>query len=87
MITALKSYTEILFEDQKTSNDYRDLMKELDVISKKAGKLVRSTGGVNTDEEFEEYRQYALDLMEVLQKYMPNLLKREEFFKKVFYPN
>ena len=87
MTTALKSYVEILFEDQKTSNDYRDLMKELDAISKRAGKIVRSTGGVNTDEEFEEYHQYAVDLMETLKKYMPNLLKREEFFKKVFYPN
>ena len=87
MIPALQQYIKTLFQDQKSSQDYKDLMKGLDDIGKKAGRIFRSTGGVNTDEEFQEYRQYALDLMELLQNHMPQLLKNEEFFKNVFYPN
>lgn len=87
MIPALQEYIEILFQDQKSSPDYKDLKEGLDDIGDKAGRLVRSTGGVNTDEEFQEYHQYALDLMELLQDHMPRLLKNEEFFRNVFYPN
>ena len=87
MITSLKSYIEILFEDQKTSSDYKELMKELDNIAKDAGKIVQSTGGVNSDVEFEDYHQYANDILDVLIEYMPKLLKNEEFFNKVFYPD
>ena len=42
---------------------------------------------IDKDEEFQEYHQYALDLMELLQDHMPRLLKNEEFFRNVFYPN
>ena len=87
MIPALQNYIDILFQDQKSSQDYKDLKKGLDDIGEKAGKIVRSTGGVNTDEEFQEYHQYAVDLLELLQEHMPRLLKNEEFFKNVFYPN
>ena len=87
MIPALQEYIEILFQDQKSSPDYKDLKEGLDDIGDKAGRLVRSTGGVNTDGEFQEYHQYALDLMELLQDHMPRLLKNEEFFRNVFYPN
>lgn len=87
MIPALQQYIKTLFQDQKSSQDYKDLMNGFDDIGKKAGRIYRSTGGVNTDEEFQEYRQYAVDLMELLQNHMPQLLKNEEFFKNVFYPN
>ncbi len=87
MIPALEKYIKTLFPNQKSSQDYKDLMNGLDDIGKKAGRIYRSTGGVNTDEEFQEYRQYAVDLMELLQNHMPQLLKNEEFFKNVFYPN
>ena len=87
MIPALQQYIKTLFQDQKSSQDYKDIMSGLDDIGKKAGRIYRSTGGVNTDEEFQEYRQYAVDLMELLQNHMPLLLKNEEFFKNVFYPN
>lgn len=87
MIPALQNYIDILFQDQKSSQDYKDLKKGLDDIGEKAGKIVRSTGGVNTDEEFHEYHQYAVDLLELLQEHMPRLLKNEEFFRNVFYPN
>lgn len=86
MITALKGYTEILFADQKQSNDcYKELMDGLDNIAEDTGKLVNSVGGVNTDDEFEEYHQYADDIMELLVENVPKLLKKEGFFNEVFY--
>lgn len=86
MITSLKTYIEVLFEDQKSSTDYKELMDGLDEIGGEAGKIVQSVGGVNTDEEFTEYHQYADDILKLLIEYMPTLLKNEEFFAKVFYP-
>lgn len=86
IITSLKGYIEILFVDQKDSHEYKDLMKQLDNIAKKAGKIRNSFGGVNTDEEFDEYHQYADDTLNVLMKYMPTLFKNEDFFTEVFYP-
>lgn len=86
MITSLRRYVEILFPDQKTSQPYKDLMRGLDDLDRKAGKLVNSFGGINTDEEFQEYRGYSIDLLELLQDNIPKLLKNEEFFRKVFYP-
>lgn len=86
MITWLKTYIEILFADQKKEEDYKELMKELDAIAKDAAIIVRSSGGVNTDEEFEKYDSYADQVMASLQNHVPKLLKQEEFFRKVFYP-
>ena len=85
IITQLKGYISILFKNQEKSDHYVNLMKDLDKIEKDASKLVRSTGGVNTDEEFREYHQYAVDLLNLLIKHIPHLLKNEDFFAKVFY--
>lgn len=87
IITALREYIRILFKDQENASDYKDLMKGLDRIEKNAGKLVRSVGGVNTEEEFQEYHQYAEELLALLEEHIPVLLKQEEFFKTVFYPS
>ena len=86
MICALKQYIEILFEDQSSADDYDKLMKELDEYAETAGAIVQSVGGVNTDEEFEEYHKCANDIMDSLIKHLPVLLKQEEFFSSVFYP-
>lgn len=86
IICELKNSIEVLFADQKSTQEYTSLMKDLDSIQKKAGKLVRSVGGVNTDQEFNDYHQYADETLEALQKYVPKLLKNEKFFREVFYP-
>lgn len=86
MITSLESYIEVLFVNQKSSIEYKALMDGLDDIADNAGKIVQSVGGVNTDEEFYEYHQYADDILDLLIEYMPTLLKNEKFFSEVFYP-
>ncbi len=86
MIPNIKKYIEVLFADQLSDADYRAMLKELDSIEKKASRIESSTGGVNTDEEFELIHEYASDVLETLIKYIPGLLKDEACLKKVFYP-
>ena len=42
------------------------------------------TGGVG-EKQFPEYHQCALDLLETLATYVPDLLKKEQFFNTTFF--
>lgn len=75
----------VLFSDQKDSLTYSSLTSEMDTLAEKARTLAGTTGGINTDEKFEEYHQYEEDLMDLLIAYVPLLLKEEDFFSEVFY--
>lgn len=86
IVTALKKYIEILFVDQKNTTDYKELMEGLENVGDEAGKIKNSVGGVNNDEEFTEYHECADEVLALLTKHIPILLKNEEFFVKVFYP-
>lgn len=85
MISQLKKHLDVLFSDHKESSEYKTLIRDLDSIEKSASKIYRSTGGVNTDQEFEEYQKCSKDLMKALQNHIPTLLKQESFFSEVFY--
>lgn len=50
----------------------------------KARKLVESTGQVNTDEKFEEYRTCSESILNIMGNYIPMILQREEFFREAF---
>lgn len=85
VISELLKHTEILFSDQKDSYKYIALQNQLLKLDGNLRKLVLSEGGINTEEEFRQYIQYATDLMDILEKNVPNLLKEENFFKQVYY--
>lgn len=85
VIPDLIKYLEILFEEQKGSYTYSDFMQEMEVLQDRSDKLTGSTGGVNTEEKFEEYHKCANDLREVLSIYVPILLKNESYFYDVFF--
>ena len=72
---------EIQTEDT-SSRWYTD--EELEMLADSSDRLYHSTGGVR-DEQFPEYHQNALDLLEKLATYVPDLLKKEEFFHKAFF--
>lgn len=59
-------------------------MQELAMLADSSDKLYHSTGGIR-DEQFPEYHQNALDLLEILATYVHDLLKNEEFFHKAFF--
>jgi len=84
IIPDLISCFEKLFEAQKNTYTYNELKQELESLMDKSDKLTRSTGGVNTDEKFNDYHKCSEDLLEVLHAYVPRLLQKEEFFIKSF---
>lgn len=75
----------ILFADQTNTHKYRALTTNLRSINSKLDKLVNSEGGVNSDEKFEQHQELVGDLIEILSLYLPEMLKDEPFFNKVFY--
>lgn len=76
---------EVLFKDQKHTHKYQSLTNALNRLNSKLTKLVRSEGGINTDDKFELRQMYVEDLMKVLTLYIPEMLKDEPFFNKAFY--
>lgn len=87
MISELIEYCETLFSSQKKSCIYKKLIKELKNIEKSASKLLKSEGGIIKDEKFDEYHEYAAEVMKTLKDNIPSLLENENFFKEVFYSN
>jgi hypothetical protein len=57
----------------------------LDALAEGARSLVATTGGINTDEKFWVFHEQVEELLILLQDYVPNMLKAEPFFAKVFY--
>jgi len=86
LIPEIKKALENLFADQieEGSEQFKSLSQELDVLIQKSESLVETEGGVR-DEQFAEYHKCAEDLLETLAAYVPELLKKEDFFKKTIY--
>ena len=84
IIPDLISCCEVLFQSQSSTYTYKTFMQELKKLENKSDKLTSSVGGVNTDEEFDLYHQYAEDLLDLLSKYVSTMLKKEDFFKSTF---
>ncbi len=80
-------YLKNLFPDiWKTDIRCKNLQNELKKIHNEASSLAGSIGGINTEEKFQQYKQYCTDTINVLSEYIPDLLKQEKFFADVFYP-
>ena len=84
VIHDLKECIDTLFSD----NDRARLMKEkLDRIEKEIDKIRYEEGrigGLNTVGRYKKYAKFAQDILDVLHKYIPDLLKNEAFFSRVF---
>lgn len=81
MITCL----ETLFPTETNSRAYKTLISQLQELSAKSAQIYGSKGGVDTEEEFDKYNACAVSLLETLANYVPDLLKKEVFFKNAFY--
>ena len=86
IINELKKHCSILFKSQQYSLDYILFMSSLDSINRKVAKLDPSGIGINAS-NFTTYHEYSVQLMKTMKKYIPKLLKKEPFFKVVFYPD
>ena len=76
IIPDLMRYLPVLFEGQTDSEQYRSLMQELEQLAERSDSLYTGTGGVR-EEQFPEYHQCALDLLETLASY---ILSSEEVY-------
>lgn len=75
----------VVFSDQKHTHKYRSLTSGLERYNSKFSKIVKSEGGVNTDEKFAEYNKLCKNLMDFMTMYIPEMLKDETFFNEAFY--
>ena len=80
----LMRYLAILFADQTDSEQYKSMIQDLEMLAESSNTLYHTTGGIR-EEQFPEYHQKALNLLETLATYVPDLLKKEEFFHNAFY--
>ncbi|MDD5900624.1 MAG: hypothetical protein PUC73_07020 [Lachnospiraceae bacterium] len=85
IIDELQHHIGILFADQKYTHKYRSLTTTLEKYDNRFGELVRSEGGINSDEKFQEKQELTEDLMKILTMYIPEMLKEEQFFYERFY--
>ena len=73
-----------LFASQVESSEYQLLIHRLDQVAIDARNLAGSIGGINDEEKFEQYKQYTMDVQDILYDGIPPLLKKEKFFSEVF---
>lgn len=85
IIDELLKHFKILFADQKYTHKYLFLTIALGRYNTKFSKIIRSEGGINTDEKFELRQRYVKELMKLLTMYIPEMLKEEKFFYDAFY--
>ena len=85
IIDELIRHCKILFKDQDNSRVYSHLIMKLKSLNKRTKRIVRKLNRTNGQKGYKKYSAYAEDLEETLEIYVPKLLAKEKFFKKVFY--
>lgn len=76
---------EVLFEDQKNSFSYKELIHQLKNLQETVRDIINRPGGLGSETNYTEYHECAEQLMEILGDKLPELLEKEEFFSKIFY--
>lgn len=71
----------LLFDNETTGKDYSKLASRLDVISRSARRL----NTVENEESARKFQDNLAELRKLLENRVPNLLKKTDFFKQVFY--
>ena len=77
-------YLNVIFTSPKNKADLRSLKDELQDIATRASAIYNSTGGLNTDEKKAEYNVCATEALEALEKYVPRMIRREDFWERAF---
>lgn len=82
IIAELKEQLRIVFISQSSSWTYAGLMEDLSALGVKAEQNCGTWGAVDTVEKCAINQKYAKELLEILSKYLPTLLKKEPFFDR-----
>ena len=81
VISELQKATAELFGETETS----ELNREMEEIKGRVIELLNAPEAMKSDEDLEKYKGFVQDVLDILAKYIPNLLKKTDFFSKVFY--
>jgi len=81
LISELIKCFEVLFPEQ----DYSELVRDLDEVNSKIRTILNQPENLETEEGFAAYHNQANEVLEILHKHIPTLLKNEDFFSSVFY--
>ena len=85
LIRDLMNSCEILFSDQMDSYTYPLFEQKMEKEYNAAKALIGSTGGVNTDKEFDDYKECVTEIFKTMANYIPGFLKKESYFKDAFH--
>ena len=85
IIDELISIIPILFDTQPWT--YPILVQDMEDIRAEAERILFVTGGIRTQEQFDEYQQCAENLFKKLSEQIPSLLRNADFFSEAFYQN
>ena len=83
MIEDIINLSSTLFESQSWTLPL--FIRELEKIEARAAEALFVTGGIRTNEQFDKYHQCAMDLRDVIINFVPDMLKRTQFFGDAFY--
>lgn len=82
-----KHYNELVMLSQKIYDQASDTL--VDALNSKirpeADRILNTWGGIQTQEQFNEYHQCAKDILQLLMEEIPGLLRNEEFFSKTIF--
>lgn len=82
LIYEVNKHLEILFDDQKDSGKYDEMMNEIKTIASKA-RGVSNNEGMDAD-KYLELKTYEYEYLDVLKKHVPQLLMKEDSFTSAF---
>lgn len=83
LLSEMEKYFEILFENQKGTNEYEQFTDELEQIQKSAESI--GTAAFTDAKSYQKLKKVEYDYFYLLKEYVPSLLKNEDFFQKTFY--
>lgn len=87
IIEELLKYSPILFEHQVNDNPtYDSYITALKDLQSKIDDIYYYPDDLDDPEIYSQYHDSAKQLMDCLEDYVPLLIKKEPFFRKVFYP-
>lgn len=80
LIYEIEKQLKILFDGQKETANYKDMMRELQYVTDEARKMDSGSSA----KEYQAMKEVQYKYMEALSTYVPKLLKNEKFFKSAF---
>lgn len=80
-------YSNKLFKDQVNTRVFQSYLYKLKGLEGKCNELTNLPGGINSEERYRMDYEYTQELKNILQDYIPGMLRQEQFFEEAFPEN